>query len=173
MRYPSLITSIAAAALLASPAVATAQSAAATKPAASAVPAKPTPAAVPAVPAATQAAVPVTEAKAGLLKEAKVQPAEAQKTALAHVPNGTVTKAEIEREHTKLIYSYDLAVPGRSGLTEVHVDAMTGKILSTEHEKSVATTATPAAAPAKPATMGSMSKPTTAPAPSTAPKPSN
>lgn len=81
-----------------------------------------------------QSLVPVTEDTPGLLKQAKVQPAEAQKAALARVPNGTITKAEIEQEKKKLIYSYDITVPGKSGITEVHVDATTGKVVSTEHE---------------------------------------
>jgi hypothetical protein len=142
MRFPSIVTPFAAAVLLALPAAAHAQ------------------------------AVTVTEAKPGLLKEAKVQPAEAQKAALGHVPNSTVSKAEIENEGKKLIYSYDLTVPGKAGITEVHVDANTGKVLSTKHETpKTATAAKPATAatPAKPASS-TMTKPATpAPAATTAP----
>lgn len=142
MRIPSKLTPFAAAVLLALPAAAHAQ------------------------------AVTVTEAKPGLLKEAKVQPAEAQKAALGHVPNATVSKAEIENEGKKLIYSYDLTVPGKPGITEVHVDANTGKVLSTKHETpKTQTAAKPATAttPAKPASA-TMTKPATpAPAATTAP----
>jgi hypothetical protein len=148
MRFPSKLAPFAAALLLAIPAAAHAQ------------------------------AVTVTEAKPGLLKEAKVQPAEAQKAALGHVPNGTVTKAEIENEGKKLIYSYDITVPGKSGITEVHVDANTGKVLSTKHEApksetaaKPATAATPAT-PAKPAAASTTKPATPAPAaaaPTTAP----
>jgi len=122
----------------------------------------PAPAATPAK-APAQPVMPVTEEKAGLLKEAKVQPAEAQKAALARVPKGTVTKAEIEKEHSKLIYSYDITVPGETGVTEVHVDAKTGKVLSTKHEKAEPAASTapakPATTPAKPAPASSGTKP--------------
>jgi hypothetical protein len=141
MRFPSIVTPFAAAVLLALPAAAHAQ------------------------------AVTVTEAKPGLLKEAKVQPAEAQKAALGHVPNATVTKAEIENEGKKLIYSYDLTVPGKPGITEVHVDANTGKVLSTKHETPKTETAAKpmtAATPAKPASA-SMTKPATTTAPAKKP----
>jgi Zn-dependent metalloprotease len=141
MRFPSKLTPFAAAALLALPAAVHAQ------------------------------AVTVTEAKPGLLKEARVQPAEAQKAALGHVPNATVTKAEIENEGKKLIYSYDLTVPGKPGITEVHVDANTGKVLSTKHEMSKTETAAKpmtAATPAKPASA-SMTKPATTTAPAKKP----
>jgi len=89
------------------------------------------------------AAVTVTEEKPGLLKQAKIQPAQAQATAIAQAPKGTITKAEIEKEGGKLVYSFDITVPGASGVTEVLVDAMTGKVVSTEHE------AAEAAPPAK------------------------
>jgi hypothetical protein len=41
---------------------------------------------------------------------------------------------ELEREKGKLIYSYDIKVTRKSGIEEVSVDAMTGKVLSVEHE---------------------------------------
>ena len=179
MRVRSLLTPLAAVALLGLPGAAMAQSPATTpaKSTTAPAPAKaPAPAAAPMhskapAPAAMPAKAPaqpvmtVTEEKAGLLKEAKVQPAAAQKAALARVPNGTVTKAEIEKEHSKLIYSYDITVPGSSGVTEVHVDAKTGKVLSTKHEKAepaASTAATkPAMTPAKPATASGGTKPAT------------
>jgi len=71
---------------------------------------------------------------ADLAKEAKVSLEAARKTALAHVKDGTVRSEELEREHGKLLYSFDIASKGKTGVTEVHVDAMTGKVLSTHHE---------------------------------------
>ena len=71
---------------------------------------------------------------AALAKEAKVSLEAARKTALAHVKDGTVRSEELEREHGKLLYSFDIAAKGKSGVSEVHVDAMTGKYLSTHHE---------------------------------------
>lgn len=64
----------------------------------------------------------------------KVSAEQARKTALAKVPRGTVTAEELERENGHLIYSFELTVPGRSGVEEVNVDARSGKVLSVEHE---------------------------------------
>jgi uncharacterized membrane protein YkoI len=75
-----------------------------------------------------------SDVPADLAKEAKVSLEAARKTALAHVKNGTVRSEELEREHGKLVYSFDIATPGKSGVSEVHVDAMTGKYLGTHHE---------------------------------------
>ena len=69
------------------------------------------------------------------MAEAKVSKADAQATAMAQVPNGTVKEAELEKEHHKLIWSFDIATPGTTDITEVNVDAMTGTIVSTEKEK--------------------------------------
>ena len=168
MRVPSHFRLLAAAALFAAPVAAHAQATPATpaKPAAQAATPAKAPAPAPAKAQAPAAAlVTVSEAKPGLLKEAKVQPAAAQKTALGHVPNATITKAEIEQEGKKLIYSYDMTVPGKSGVTEVHVDANTGKVLSTKHEKEKSTTAAkPMTTTAKPTAAS-----TAAPVPTTAP----
>jgi hypothetical protein len=37
--------------------------------------------------------------------------------------------------HGHLIYSYDIEGPGRSGIDEVNVDAMTGKVIAMTHER--------------------------------------
>ncbi len=65
---------------------------------------------------------------------AKVPEARARATALARVPGGHVRSEELERESGHLIYSYDIVVPGRSGIEEAHVDANTGKFLGVQHE---------------------------------------
>ncbi len=54
--------------------------------------------------------------------------------ALAAVPHGIVKSSELETEHDRLIYSYDIAVPGKTGVEEIQVDAMTGRIVSKSHE---------------------------------------
>jgi uncharacterized membrane protein YkoI len=64
----------------------------------------------------------------------RVSKAAATQTALAAVPNGKVESAELETEHRQLIYSFDISVPGRSGVEEVQVSAMTGRIVSRKHE---------------------------------------
>jgi uncharacterized membrane protein YkoI len=45
-----------------------------------------------------------------------------------------VVSHELEREHGRLVYSYDIRVAGRSGIEEVQVDARTGRIVSHVHE---------------------------------------
>ncbi|MES2306673.1 MAG: PepSY domain-containing protein [Gemmatimonadota bacterium] len=74
------------------------------------------------------------KAEAALMKEAKVTEAAARAIALKEVPGGVVKEHELEREKGKLIWSYDIAVAGKSGIEEVNIDAMTGKMLAHEHE---------------------------------------
>jgi uncharacterized membrane protein YkoI len=70
------------------------------------------------------------------MAEAKVSQTEAQATASAQVPNGTIKESELEKEHGKLIWSFDMSTPDSKDITEVNVDAMTGKVVSMEKEKS-------------------------------------
>jgi len=83
-----------------------------------------------------QAPVPLTQEKPGLLAQAKVTDVAARQSALARVPGGSIVKAELEQEKGKLIFSYDVKVPGKDGIQEVAVDATSGKVLSVEHESS-------------------------------------
>jgi hypothetical protein len=69
-----------------------------------------------------------------LMKEATVSKSQAEKTALGKVSNGVIKSEEIEREHGKLIWSFDIATSGTKNITEVQVDAKTGKIVSTQVE---------------------------------------
>ena len=71
---------------------------------------------------------------AKLAKEAKISLDAATATALAKVPGGEMRSVELEKEHGKLIYSFDIAVPGKPGIEEVNVSAITGKVVSQEHE---------------------------------------
>jgi uncharacterized membrane protein YkoI len=64
----------------------------------------------------------------------KVSIASARAVALAKVTGGTIKSEELEREHGRLIYSFDMQVAGKSGIDEVNVDAMTGKIVAFQHE---------------------------------------
>lgn len=70
--------------------------------------------------------------------KAKIEESAAAKTALAKVPKGTIEGVELEREKGKLMYSYDIKVPGKSGIEEVNIDATTGKVLAHEHESAAA-----------------------------------
>lgn len=72
--------------------------------------------------------------QASLMNQARVSKSAATSTALSRVPNAQVKSAEIEREHGRLIWSFDLAQPGKSGITEVQVSAITGKVVSEQHE---------------------------------------
>ena len=45
-----------------------------------------------------------------------------------------VTEGELEIERGCLVYSFDIRVPGKSGIDEVMVDPGTGKVLSHTHE---------------------------------------
>jgi uncharacterized membrane protein YkoI len=74
------------------------------------------------------------ERQAALQREAKIPEATARATALAEVPNGTVKSSELEREHGKLIYSYDISVPGKKGVEEIAVNAIDGTVVAHEHE---------------------------------------
>jgi uncharacterized membrane protein YkoI len=85
---------------------------------------------------ASQAPVPLTQEKPGLLAQAKVTDEAARKTALARAPGGSIVKAELEKEKGKLIFSYDIKIPGKDGIQEVTVDATSGAVLSVEHESS-------------------------------------
>lgn len=69
-----------------------------------------------------------------LLKDAKITKEAARKTALEKVPGGKVRESELEMENGKLVWSFDLKVKGKSGVDEVLVDAITGDVVSVEHE---------------------------------------
>jgi len=71
---------------------------------------------------------------------AKVTMLEAVVAATKEAP-GVVTNAELEREKGQLIYSFDILPSPRSQkITEVHIDALTGKVLAKEEEKLNTTT---------------------------------
>jgi uncharacterized membrane protein YkoI len=72
--------------------------------------------------------------EAKMKAEAKITEAAARATAQKVVPNGTVKASELEREHGKLIYTFELKIAGKSGVEEVNVDAVTGAVVAHEHE---------------------------------------
>lgn len=75
-----------------------------------------------------------TSAQAPARPRPRVTEKIARAAALARVPHGVVKAEELEQEGGHLIYSYDIAVAGKTGIDEVAVDAMTGKVLSVVHE---------------------------------------
>jgi uncharacterized membrane protein YkoI len=80
------------------------------------------------------ATVKKADTQASLQKEAKISEATARATALKEVPNGVVKSSELEREGGKLIYSYDITVPGKTGIDEVNVNAVDGSVVAKQHE---------------------------------------
>ena len=74
------------------------------------------------------------ETQAVLQKEARFSMEDARAMALRTVPGATIQDGEIEREGGKLIYSFDMKVAGKSGIDEVNIDAMSGKLVSHQHE---------------------------------------
>jgi uncharacterized membrane protein YkoI len=79
--------------------------------------------------------VKVEENKPGLLKKAKITADSAIVVAKARLPKATIAAAEIEEENGKLIYSFDFKTAGKSGIDEVNVDALTGKLVGkVQHE---------------------------------------
>jgi hypothetical protein len=69
-----------------------------------------------------------------LAARTKVTEAAAASTAQKRFPKGTIQSVELEHEDGHLKYSYDIATPGKSGMDEVDVDALTGKIIAVAHE---------------------------------------
>jgi uncharacterized membrane protein YkoI len=82
---------------------------------------------------AAMSAIAKPPTQAELQKEAKISMDKARATALKKVPGGKIESAELEREHGKLIYSFDIKT-SKPGVTEVNVDAITGKIVSSKQE---------------------------------------
>lgn len=82
----------------------------------------------------TRHEVQVTEEQPGLLARASVRPDSAVAVARRRVPHGVIRTAVIEEEDGLLVYSFEFAVPDVSGVTEVNVDARTGKVVSVERE---------------------------------------
>jgi uncharacterized membrane protein YkoI len=78
--------------------------------------------------------VAMKEEHPGMLKKAKITAADATTTAMASVPRGKIVSAEIEEENGKLLFSFDIRTDGKTGIDEVNVDAVTGKVLSVQHE---------------------------------------
>ena len=76
----------------------------------------------------------IGEDERGLWTRATFPADSAVKLALARVPGGRITEAELEEEDGRLVYSFDVTVEGRKGTGEVHVDARTGEIVKVEED---------------------------------------
>jgi hypothetical protein len=74
------------------------------------------------------------EVPARLLRQAKVTEDSARAIAMARVPDASVQALELESEHGRLIWSWELKVEGKGGIEEVNVDALDGSVVGVEHE---------------------------------------
>jgi hypothetical protein len=64
---------------------------------------------------------------------AKIGAEQAREAALRAVP-GKVKESDLETEHGRLIYSFEIKRPGERGITEVNVSAMDGSIVNIHRE---------------------------------------
>jgi uncharacterized membrane protein YkoI len=69
-----------------------------------------------------------------LQSHAKIGKLAAEKIVLSKVQTGTIQSAELEQEHGKLIWSFDISTPSTKNITEVQVDARNGRIVSVQIE---------------------------------------
>lgn len=67
-----------------------------------------------------------------LARQARITMEQARETALKRAP-GNVEDSELEREHGKLVYSFDIR-NSKGTITEVQVSAITGRVVRVEHE---------------------------------------
>ena len=74
------------------------------------------------------------ESETELLKQAHVTKHEAKRIALARVKRGAIKCVELEKENGVLLWSVDIAQPAKKDLTDVWVNATTGKITAVEVE---------------------------------------
>jgi Peptidase propeptide and YPEB domain len=69
-----------------------------------------------------------------LVKQARVTKRQAKKIALARVRHGAIKCVQLQKESGVLIWSVDVAQPPKKNLTDVWVNATTGKITAVEVE---------------------------------------
>jgi Peptidase propeptide and YPEB domain len=82
----------------------------------------------------TAPATRMKEDKPGQLAMARITPDSARTLARTRVPAAQIAEEGIEMEHGKLVYSFDMKTRGRRGIDEVLIDALSGAIISVEHE---------------------------------------
>jgi len=87
-----------------------------------------------ATPLFAQAAAPKTDLPASLVKEAKISLDSARAIAMKRLPNASIQSQELEREHGRVIYSFDMKTAGKSGIDEVNINARSGSIVGVGHE---------------------------------------
>jgi len=85
--------------------------------------------------AAALAALPFTLAQA---QHPRISMQAARGRAMALVPHGRILSAELEREHGRLIYSFDIRAPGQPDVEEIQISALDGRLVSRSHESPAA-----------------------------------
>ncbi len=75
-----------------------------------------------------------TTSENSVVARAKITKPEAQQIALAKVPNGAIKEGELEFEDGVLIWSFDIATAGTKNITEVNINAVTGKVVAMDVE---------------------------------------
>ena len=88
--------------------------------------------------AGSQQGVTIKAEKPEYSSQAKITSQVAVDSALARVPGGQIHEGELEKDHGRLVYSFDVLVPHRQGVEEVQVDARSGKVVSVKHESPAA-----------------------------------
>jgi uncharacterized membrane protein YkoI len=83
---------------------------------------------------ASVAAMTISNAAFAKAPAPKISEAAARATALGLVKGGVVKSSELETEHGRLIYSFDIATSGKTGIDEVNISAMTGRLVAKTHE---------------------------------------
>ena len=74
------------------------------------------------------------KSEAELPKQAHVTKHQAKKIAMARVKGGAIKSVELEKENGMLNWSIDVAQPGKKNITDVWVDAATGRVTAVEVE---------------------------------------
>jgi len=69
-----------------------------------------------------------------LARVTRAQAEHAARSSIKAPPAAIVREGDLEIERGCLVYSFDIRLPGRSGVDEVVVDAGTGRTLSHTHE---------------------------------------
>ena len=72
--------------------------------------------------------------QAALAAKAKVSKEKATTIAMQKVPGGSIKSTEIEKEDGMTVWSFDINTTNSKNITEVQVDANTGKVVSVEQE---------------------------------------
>ena len=71
-----------------------------------------------------------------LVAQAKITEDSARTLALSKVPNGVIQTLTLERRRGKLVWSFAIRDPAKSGNTQVLVDALDGSIMSGNQKSS-------------------------------------